>query len=153
MVALVLGALILAACTSTSHSPTGLGAPPGGGSSSGGSDSSGSGGGGFGGGGMGMSGSLVGVWQNVFLVSVANDVQRITTTLQLSPDGSCLKRVETFSFAEGFPRITQQVCRWELSGTTLLMDFGGGFTPFMVSFQSFDPNRLVVDGIVYTRIG
>jgi hypothetical protein len=135
-VALVL--LALTACSPTSRPPTGLEEGNGGGTSSGGG---------------GGTTAIVGTWQNVFLVTVVNDVQRITTTFRFDTGGSCLKTVESFSAVEGFPRIHRHDCRYQLDGTDILIALDGG-TPerFSISFDDFNRNRLLLDGVLFTRV-
>ena len=131
--------LALTGCSPTSRPPTGLQEGNGGGSSSGG--------------GGGGTTAIVGAWQNVLLVTVVNDVQRITTTFRFDAGGSCLKTVESFSTVEGFPRIHRHDCQYQLDGTDILIALDGG-TPerFSISFDDFNRNRLLLDGVLFTRV-
>ena len=139
---MVLVLLALTACTPTSRPPTGLSDGNGGGSTG---SSSGGGGGG--------TTAVVGTWQNVLLVTVVNDVQRITTTFRFDAGGSCLKTVESFSAVEGFPRIQRHDCRYQLDGTDILISLDGASPDrFSISFDNFNPNRLVLDGVIFTRV-
>ena len=137
---MVLVLLALNACTPSPRPPTGLR------EGNGGSTGSETGGG-------GGAAAVVGTWQNVLLVSVVNDVQRITTTFRFSADGSCLKTVESVSAVEGFPRVHRHDCHYQLDGTDILIALDGGNPErFSISFDDFNRNRLVLGGVVFTRV-
>jgi hypothetical protein len=134
-----LAALILAGC---SGDPTG---PRTDGPGSFGSGTSTSGGG---------EASLVGVWQNVSVIQLPGDIQTWTTTWQFDEAGTCRQTVVTESLAEGFPRTTERTCTWTVNGSDVAISFtGAGTLTCEFSFADFSPDRLVLDGFEYQRIG
>ena len=98
--------------------------------------------------------SLVGVWRNVSVVQVPGDLQTWTTTWQFGDGGTCRRTMVTESLAEGFPRTTDRACTWTVSGSEITIAFlEGGTLTFEFSFAGFSPDRLVLDGFEYQRIG
>ena len=96
---------------------------------------------------------LVGTWRTVVLVEVPGDIQSWATTWRFEPDGACLQRVETFSQAEGFPRITERPCTFVAGDFEVTVAFtGGGTLEFEYAFADFSPDRLVLNGFEYERL-
>src|ERR1044072_867904 len=81
--------MLAAACGDPSGPPSGL---PGG-SMGGGASSDGA-----------MDEALIGAWQPVLVIRLADDLQTWTTTWRFAGAGPCRQTVVTESLAEGFPR-------------------------------------------------
>ncbi len=97
---------------------------------------------------------IVGEWRNVVIVQVPGDVQTWTTTWRFDNAGTCRQTVVTESLAEGFPRTTDRACTYTTSGSDITIAYaGGGELTFEFSFAAFSPDRLVLDGFEYQRVG
>jgi hypothetical protein len=105
-------------------------------------------------GGPGPAARLAGTWRNVVVISVPGDLQTWTTTWRFESDGRCLQTVETESLAEGFPRVTERACTFAARDFDVTIAFtGGGTLVFAYSFADFSPDRLILDGFEYERVG
>ena len=114
------------------------------------------GGGGGGGAQAGGTGStpLVGTWQVVILVPVAGDLQRWTTTWRFDAAGGCRQTVVTESLAEGIPRTIERECTYRTNVSEVAITYrSGASVTFAFSFAGFSPDRLVLDGSEYQRLG
>ena len=138
LVALVL--LLQAGCDGSALVPTGAGgtAPDGGGR---GTRSTG-------------SELLLGTWENTMLIAVPNDFERVITTWEFNPDGSCSHVTVTQSLIEGVPFTRVRDCHYEVPGSVVRVTYDGapGSVDFDFSFASFDPDRLILDGFEFERI-
>ena len=107
------------------------------------------------GGGGNASGAIVGSWQLVTVLRLPADVQTTTVTWRFDANGICSRAIQTLSLVEGVPRVTVRACREELSGSDLLITFEGDSAAnrFSVAFAGFSPDRLLLDGFEYHRIG
>ena len=104
--------------------------------------------------GGGAAAPIVGQWRTVVIVQVPGDVQTWTTTWRFDGGGTCLQTVVTESLAEGFPRTTERACTYTISGFDITITYaGGGELTFEFSFAGFSPDRLVLDGFEYQRVG
>ena len=134
--------------------PDGQTGTSGGGSGNGGGD--GGGGGGNGGNPIGgTAGLLVGSWQNVWLIRMENDAQTITTTWQFGSDHTCRRTVDTFSVLLDGSLVTTTDCTWTADGFSVTVTYVGhtkGVT-FSVALSNFSPDRLILNGILFDRIG
>jgi hypothetical protein len=109
---------------------------------------------GSGAGGGSAAQALVGTWRNVTVIEVPGDLQTWTTTWRFEEGGMCLQAVETVSLAEGVPRVTERECGFTVASDEVTITFlGGGTATFDFSFASFDPDRLVLGGFEYDRLG
>lgn len=129
-----------AGCTSQARTPTDPGIVLGGGGTS-------SGGGG--------SALLVGQWRNTLILQLVGDIQTATTTWSFDAAGGCSKTVVTLSAVEGFPRTRVRPCSYTVRGADVAVRFAGdtGDTSFPFSFEGFSPNRLILGGFTFDRIG
>ena len=94
------------------------------------------------------------MWRNVSMVQLPGDIQTWTTTWQFDEGGTCRQTIVTESLAEGFPRTTERTCTWTVSGSEVTIGFtGAGTLTFEFSFAGFSPDRLVLDGFEYQRVG
>jgi hypothetical protein len=97
---------------------------------------------------------IVGEWRTVLIVQVPGDFQTWTTTWRFDSAGSCRQTVVTESLAEGFPRTTIRTCTYTISVSDVTITYaGGGELTFEFSFAGFSPDRLVLDGFEYQRVG
>lgn len=108
-----------------------------------------------GGGRGGLASGVVGTWQNVLVLDVPPDFTRTTTTWRFSAGGNCQRTTETFSVIEGVPRTTVRDCTYSVDAAGLLVTYAGGTAPVRVAaqFAGFAPDRLVLDGFEFLRIG
>lgn len=136
--------LVLAGCEGAVRDPTGLGGDNGGITI----------GGGGGGGGNGGS-VLLGSWETTFIFRTMNDVQNHTVTWTFSPGGSCRRVVEIFSVLEDRTLVTAVNCTFNSGGGNVAVTFEGNSSPanFGWSLDHFSPDRLVLDNVIYDRIG
>ena len=69
-------------------------------------------------------------------------------------DGTCDRTTTTLLVSEGIPRTTTIDCTFApaVGGITVTFTDSAPAT-FSVSFAAFSPDRLVLDGIEYTRVG
>ena len=112
------------------------------------------GGGGNGGGSTGVS-PVIGTWQVVLVITVPGDIQTWTTTWRFDAAGTCHLTRTSFSLLEGFPRTTERDCRFLLSGGNVVVTYSdsNATQSLPYSFAGFSPDRLVLEGIEYRRIG
>lgn len=101
-------------------------------------------------------GRLVGEWQTIILMDVPGDSQTWTTTWLFRADLTCRFTRSIFSIADGVPRVTLRPCTWRTANATVLVTYtdppGTGISlPY--DFVAFDPNRLLLEGIEYQRVG
>jgi hypothetical protein len=100
------------------------------------------------------SATLAGTWETVALVRVADDLQRWTTTWRFDTAGACHQTVVTESLAEGFPRTTERDCAYRTNVSQVVITYADGTSvTFEFSFAGFSPDRLVLDGFEYHRLG
>ncbi len=131
--------LALAACEGAVRDPTGLGG----------------GGGNLGGGGGGSGPAFVGSWEATFIFQTSQDLQRHTTRWTFGAGGGCQRVSEIYSVLEDRTFSTGVHCTWQAGTGVVLVSFDGN--PAAVSFrwtlEHFSPDRLVLDGVPYDRIG
>jgi hypothetical protein len=98
--------------------------------------------------------SLVGEWRAVLVFDVAADVQTQTIVWQFGTDRSCRRTITVSSVVEGIPRTTVRDCVFGTEGATLVITWADTGEPvrFAFGFAGFSPDRLVLDGIEYTRL-
>ncbi len=110
--------------------------------------------GGTGGPGASASSPVVGAWEAVLLLEASGDAQTWTTVWRFARDGSCRFTRTTLSLLEGVPRVEDRRCTWRLSGPEILVTWtAGGARALPYQFAGLSPNRLVLEGIEYRRIG
>jgi len=112
-------------------------------------------GGGGGGGGGGGASALVGSWSATFIIRLMNDVQSQVTTWSFQSNGTCNRTVAVTSVLEGRTLTTTLPCTWFTNSNDISIMFGGnvGSVTFRWGFENFSPDRLVLDGVTYVRIG
>jgi hypothetical protein len=138
--------LALAACEGAVRDPVGLG---------GGDDGIIIGGGGGGGGGGTGGGVLLGSWETNFVFQTSNDVQRHTVTWTFNSGGTCRRVVEIYSVLEDRTLTTSVNCSFTSGGGEVAITYAGSSTAvsFSWSLEHFSPDRLILDGVIYDRIG
>ena len=100
------------------------------------------------------SAALVGSWRTVTVIDVPGDIQTWTTTWRFDAAGTCHQTVVIESLAEGVPRTTERACTWRVSDGQVVIAFtGAGTLAFDFSFAGHSPDRLVLDGFEYQRVG
>jgi hypothetical protein len=139
---LVIGALTLAGCEGAVRDPVGLG--------TGGDD-----GGTIGGGGNGGSSVLLGRWETTFIFRTSNDVQTHTVTWSFTTGGSCRRVVEIYSVLEDRTLVTGTDCTFSSGGGQVAVTYEGRSSAvnFSYTLENFSPDRLILDGVIYDRIG
>jgi hypothetical protein len=98
---------------------------------------------------------LVGEWETILLVDVPGDRQTWTTTWVFRDDLTCRFTRSILSIAEGVPRVTIRTCTWRTANATVLVTYTdplGTVSTLPYDFVSFDPNRLLLEGIEYRRV-
>lgn len=108
------------------------------------------------GGGRGLLASgVVGTWQNVLVFDVPPDFTRTTTTWRFTAGGGCQRVTETFSLIEGVPRSTVRDCTYTVEAAGLLVTYAGATQPVRLAaqFSGFAPDRLLLDGFEFLRVG
>lgn len=106
-------------------------------------------------GGGGSAQALIGTWRNVFIIRLEQDVQTSTTTWLFRADLTCQQTIVSESLAEGFPRTTVRDCLYAVVNTDVRVLYQGSAAPvvFSFGFVGLDPNRLVLSGIEFQRVG
>jgi hypothetical protein len=139
---LVLSAVALAGCEGAVRDPVGLG--------SGGGD-----GGTIGGGGNGGTSVLLGSWETTFIFRTSSDVQTHTVTWNFNAGGSCRRVVEIYSVLEDRTLVTGTNCTFISGGGQVAVTYEGRSSAvnFSYTLENFSPDRLILDGVIYDRIG
>ena len=107
-----------------------------------------------GGGGSADNVTLPGEWERFDVFQTDVDVVTTTTRWRFAADGSCRRTITTFSLIEGFPRSTARDCTWTTGSLEVTITFlGAEAATFDLSFAGFDPDRLILDGFEYRRVG
>ena len=88
------------------------------------------------------------------LIAVPNDFERVITTWEFNPDGTCRHVTVTQLLIEGVPFTRVRDCHYEVPGSVVRVTYAAapGSVDFDFSFASFDPDRLVLDGFEFERI-
>ena len=109
------------------------------------------------GGGRGTSpddATLPGEWERFDVFQTDADVVTTTTRWRFAADGTCRRTITSFSVVEGFPRTSTRDCTWTTGVLEITITFAGAdAATFDLAFAGFDPDRLVLDGFEYRRIG
>jgi hypothetical protein len=97
---------------------------------------------------------LLGTWENTMLIAVPNDFERVITTWEFNPDGTCRHVTVTQSLIEGVPFTRERNCRYEVPGSVVRVTYDGapGSVDFAFTFANFSPDRLVLGGFEFERI-
>ena len=135
--------MALAACSAETTAPgAGAGLPFGEGTTGGGS-------------GTGtITSPVVGEWERFQAIVVDGDI--VTTTIHwvFDADGSCARSITTFSANEGIPRTQLRSCTWRPGTAEITIRLGTDpENTFPLEFPGFDPDRMLLDGLEYRRIG
>jgi hypothetical protein len=138
--------LILAGCEGALRDPVGLGGGDGGGVVTGG---------GGGGGGGGATGPLVGSWETTFVVQTSSDIQRHTVRWSFRSNGTCGRAVEIYSVFEDRTLTSSVSCTFQSGGGQVAITYEGRSSDvnFSWTLENFSPDRLILDGVVYDRVG
>lgn len=99
--------------------------------------------------------AVLGTWQVVLLISVETDLQTWTTTWRFETDGTCRFSRVIRSALEGQDRITVRPCNWRTANATITVTYTEDATTALLPyrFAALDPNRLVLEGVEYSRVG
>ncbi len=97
---------------------------------------------------------MLGIWENTMLIAVQNDFERVTTTWEFNPDGTCRHVTVTQSLLEGVPFTRVRDCRYDVPGSVIRVTYDGApeSVEFEFTFAGFSPDRLVLDGFEFERI-
>jgi hypothetical protein len=98
--------------------------------------------------------AVVGTWQAVLLISVETDLQTWTTTWRFDADGRCLFTRVVRSVLEGVDRTTALACTWRTANASIAVTYTDWATTAELpyTFASSDPDRLVLEGVEYSRV-
>lgn len=112
-------------------------------------------GGGGGGGQNGGAPVLVGAWRATFVFELDTDVQVHVTTWSFAANGTCHRSVAVTSVLEDRTHTTSVACTWRTNNSDIAITYGGNAAAvtFRWSLDGFSPARLVLDGVLYDRIG
>ena len=136
--------LAVAACDGALRDPVGLGGGNGGG------------GGFIGGGGGGGGGSvLLGTWQTHFFIQTSSDIQRHSVSWTFNSGGSCRRVVDIYSTLQDQTLTTTVDCTFRAGGGQVAITYEGrtSAVTFSWSLEHFSPDRLILDGVTYDRLG
>ena len=99
--------------------------------------------------------AVMGTWQVVLLISAETDLQTWTTTWQFAADGTCRFSRVIRSALEGQDRITVRPCSWRTANATIIVTYTDDATTALLPYRlaAFDPDRLVLEGVEYARVG
>ncbi len=97
---------------------------------------------------------LVGTWENIQLIAVANDIVRLTTTWEFRSDLTCRHTTVRLSLLEGVPLSQVRDCSYEVPGSVVRVTYDGApeSVDFDFSLAQFSPDRLVLGGFEFERI-
>ena len=99
-------------------------------------------------------GALIGEWQVETVIFIQGDLQTTTARWQFAPDGTCRRTVTTLLASEDIPRTTVTDCTYQQDINAVIVMFPGALpATFSVAFAAFSPDRLVLDGLEYQRVG
>lgn len=109
-----------------------------------------------GGGQVNTASAVVGNWRRFDVLSADDSADVISQTTEWAFDsaGACQRTITTFDAVEGFPRSTRRDCTWETGVQEITLHWSDGeVNTFSLTFAAFDPDRMVLDGLEYQRIG
>jgi hypothetical protein len=97
----------------------------------------------------------VGSWETDFVIQTSNDVQRHTVTWTFSASGSCRRVVEIYSVLEDRTLTSAVNCSFRSGGGQVDITYEGrsSAVTFGWTLEHFSPDRLILDGVTYDRVG
>jgi hypothetical protein len=97
---------------------------------------------------------LVGVWKNVIVIFLDEDVQTWTTVWRFESAGACRLSRTSFSLLEGFPRTSDRDCTFTVQGNEIVAAFPATSQTMRMPWDlvGVSPDRLRLEGIIYERI-
>jgi hypothetical protein len=97
--------------------------------------------------------ALLGTWQVMTVIPIGADFQTSTVIWQFDANGTCRQDVTTLLASEGIPRLTRRDCTWSSGLNAITVTFTGSLpATFSVAFAAFSADRLVLDGLEYSRV-
>jgi hypothetical protein len=111
-----------------------------------------------GGGGVGDSTNaqlVVGIWELTIVTFLMDDVLTERTVWEFGPDLNCQQTIYSTLGSEGFERVTRNYCTYLVVNFDVVIRFDDTLeeVTFPFDIAAFDPDRLILDGLEYTRIG
>ena len=99
------------------------------------------------------SAALVGDWQVMTVIPIGGDVQTSTVVWHFGAGGDCRQSTTTLLVSEGIPRTTARDCTWVSGLNAVTVTFPGSLpVTFAVAFAAFSADRLLLDGLEYSRV-
>jgi hypothetical protein len=98
---------------------------------------------------------VVGIWEVTFVTPLMDDILTERTVWEFGADLNCQQTIYSTLGSEGFTRVTRNYCTYQVVNFDIVVLFDGALEPvtFPFDFAAFDPDRLILDGFEYTRIG
>ena len=98
---------------------------------------------------------VVGIWELTIVTFLVDDVLTERTVWEFGADLNCQQTIFSTLGSEGFTRVTRNYCTYLVVNFDIVVLFDDTLqeVTFPFDFAGFDPNRLILDGFEYTRIG
>jgi len=99
------------------------------------------------------SAALAGDWEVTTIIPIGGDFQTSTVVWHFGTDSTCRQSTTTTLASEDIPRTTVRDCTWLSGLNAVTVTFDGSLpATFSVSFAAFSADRLVLDGLEYSRV-
>lgn len=98
---------------------------------------------------------VVGIWEVTVITELPDDILTERTVWEFGADLNCQQTIYSTLGSEGFTRVTRNYCTYLVVNFDIVVLFDGALeeVTFPFDFADFDPDRLILDGFEYTRIG
>jgi hypothetical protein len=98
---------------------------------------------------------VVGIWEVTIVTPLMDDILTERTVWEFGADLNCQQTIYSTLGSEGFTRVTRNYCTYLVVNFDIVVLFDDTLqvVTFPFDFAAFDPDRLILDGFEYTRIG
>ena len=98
---------------------------------------------------------VVGIWEVTVITELPEDVLTERTVWEFGADLNCQQTIYSTLGSEGFTRVTRNYCSYLVVNFDIVVLFDDTLeeVSFPFDFADFDSDRLILDGLEYTRIG
>jgi len=98
---------------------------------------------------------VVGIWEVTIVTPLVDDILTERTVWEFGADLNCQQTIYSTLGSEGFTRVTRNYCTYLVVNFDIVVLFDDTLqeVTFPFDFADFDPDRLILDGFEYTRIG
>ncbi|HET9295098.1 MAG TPA: hypothetical protein VFO06_12450 [Gemmatimonadales bacterium] len=98
---------------------------------------------------------VVGIWEVTIVTPLMDDILTERTVWEFGADLNCQQTIYSTLGSEGSTRVTRNYCTYQVVNFDIVVLFDDTLqeVTFPFDFAAFDPDRLILDGFEYTRIG